>query len=127
LIADAPGEVTLHIEYTQAQQRFRTRTILIGIDVTEYQTIAVNGDMQTLRLRRSAPESVFNPVYLVSSTANVTFGAPPNNKKMEIGLERPFVRLLTLLESIAATFQLRYCNPSIQRAARRAIRFRHAV
>jgi hypothetical protein len=136
LFADAPGEVTLHVEYTQAQQTAScTRTILISIEtLANNQTIAVNSDMQIAEAAAvGTPDAVFNPVYLITSTANVTFGAPPNNKRMQIVLERPFGRLLTLLQSIgAATIQLQVLQSfdpasSGLHKVGRAIRFRHAV
>jgi hypothetical protein len=136
LVADAPGEVTLRVEYTFARQTVSgTRTILISIDALgNNETIAANGDRKIAEAAAAGtPETVFNPIYLITSNANVSFGASPNNRRMQIVLERPFKRLLQLLEGIgAATNQLQVlkafdpAGPGLHTVGR-AIRFGHIV
>jgi Concanavalin A-like lectin/glucanases superfamily len=136
LVADAPGEVTVRVEYTLARQTVAcTRTIFIGIEtLANNQTIAVNGDMRmTERDAVGTPETPFNPIYLITTNANVTFGAPANNKRMQIQLERPFLRLLALLQSLGvATLQLQVlqafdpADAGLHKVGR-AIRFSHSV
>lgn len=135
LVADAPGEVTVRVEYSLARRTVScTRTIVISIEsLANNQTIAVNGDMQmTEAAAVGTSEPVFNPVYLITSTANVLFGAA-NTRRMQIVLERPFKRLLELLVSSgAATNQLQVLQafdpggPGLHRVGR-AIRLRHAI
>jgi hypothetical protein len=135
LVADAPGEVTVRVEYTLARRTVScTRTIVISLEsLANNQTIAVNGDTQiTEAAAIGTPETVFNPIYLITSTANVVFGAP-NTRKMQIVLERPFRRLLELLVSSGvATNQLQVLQafdpggPGLHRVGR-ALRLRHAV
>lgn len=130
LTADAPGEVRLRVEYKLARQTVAcTRTILISIEALgNNQTITVDGDMNASEAEAvGTPEAVFNPVYLITSTANVTFGPPPN-RRMQVALERPF---RSLLESIGEpTIQLRVlqafdpADPGLHKVGR-AIRFRH--
>lgn len=136
LIADAPGAVVVRVEYTlQRRTVSGTRTILISIDaLKDNETIAEDGDMKIGEVKAvGAPEALFNPIYLITSNANVNFGAPPNNKKMQITLEKPFKRLLELLQSVgAATNQLQVvkafdpAGPGLHKVGR-AIRFTHAV
>lgn len=136
LIADAPGKVVVRVEYTlQRRTVSGTRTILISIDaIKDNETITADGDMKISGVKAvGAPETPFNPLYLITSNANVNFGAPANNKKMQIVLERPFKRLLELLQSSgAATNQLQIVkafdptDPGLHKVGR-AIRFTHAV
>jgi hypothetical protein len=136
LIADAPGEVVVRVEYTfQHRTVSGTRTILISIDaLKDNETISIDGDMKIVEARAvGTPEALFNPLYLITSDASVNFGASPNNKKMQIILERPFKRLLKLLQSSgAATSQLQVlkafdpAGPGLHKVGR-AIRFTHAV
>ncbi|HKO43857.1 MAG TPA: LamG domain-containing protein [Pyrinomonadaceae bacterium] len=136
LVADAPGEVTVHVEYTLARRTVAcTRTLLISVEtLANNQTIAANGDMQiTEAAAVGSPEAVFNPIYLITSNAPVNFGAAPNNKRMQLVLEKPFMRLLALLQSIGAvTNQLQVlqafdpAGPGLHRVGR-AMRFSHAV
>ncbi len=136
LVADAPGEVTVRAEYTLARQTVScTRTILISIETLgNNQTIAANGDMRIDEPAAvGAPETPFNPIFLITSNADVTFGAPPNNRRMQIALEKPFLRLLQLIRDRgAATNQLQIlqafdpASPGLH-AVGRAMRFRHNV
>lgn len=136
LVADAPGEVTVRVEYTLARRTVSgTRTIQISIDaLADNQTIAANGDMEIVEAGAvGTAEAVFNPVYLITSNANVSFGAAANNRRMQIALERPFKRLLELIQSSgAATNQLSVlqtfdpAGPGLHRVGR-AMRMGHLV
>lgn len=131
LIADAPGEVVVRVEYTvQRRTVSGTRTFLISIAaLKDNETIADDGSMKITEVKAvGAPEALFNPIYLITSTANVNFGAPPNNKKMQIVLERPFKRLLELLGAAANQLQVVKAfdpaGPGLHKVGR-AIRFTH--
>ncbi len=136
LVADAPGEVTVRVEYTLDRQTVSgTRTILINIEsLADGETIAANGDTRISEAAAAGtPEAVLNPTYLVTSNADVSFGAAANNRRMQIVLEKPFLRLVALLESIgAATNQLsvlKAFDPADAglHGVARAIRFGHNV
>ena len=136
LVADAPGEVTVRVEYTLNRRTVSgTRTILISIDaLADNQTIAANGDLEINEAAAvGTPESIFNPVYLITSNAAVSFGGAPNNRRMQIALERPFKRFLDLVQgSGGALNQLSVlkgfdpAGPGLHRVGR-AIRMGHNV
>lgn len=135
LVADAPGEVTLRVEYMLARRTVSaTRTIRISIEnLPNNRTIAGDGDMQIVEAAAvGTPETAFNPIYLITSNAPVAFG-PPDSRRMQIVLERPFLRLVKLIQDAgAATNQLRVlqtfdpASPGLHRVGR-AMRLRHNV
>jgi len=99
LVADAPGEISLRVEYTFRRRVVSgVRTITIGIDrLADGATIAANGDMTVSEDEAvgSAVEAI-NPMYLITSNIpGVDYGAPTNNKKMQIVLEKAFNALAT--------------------------------
>ncbi len=131
LIADAPGEVVVRVEYTlQRRTVSGTRTFLISIEaLKDNETIAGDGSMRITEVKAvGAPEALFNPIYLITSNANVNFGASPNNRRMQIVLERPFKRLLELLGAAANQLQVVKAfdpaGPGLHKVGR-AIRFTH--
>jgi hypothetical protein len=110
LAADAPGEITVRVEYTfQRRVVSGTRTIQISIDsLADQATIAASGDMKISEAEAVGPlGEVINPIYLITSNAaGVNYGANPNNKKMQIVLERAFNALLQTQPGLAAGLQV---------------------
>ena len=119
LAADAPGEITMRVEYTFRRRVFSgTRTLQISIDaLADQATIAADGDMKISEAEAvgSLGEAV-NPIYLVTSNvASVNYGADPNNKKMQIVLERAFNALLKTQPGLATGLQvLKAVDPNDQ-------------
>ncbi|MEI7993351.1 MAG: LamG domain-containing protein [Methylococcaceae bacterium] len=110
LVADAPGEITVRIEYTlQRRVVSGTRTIRIGIDtLADSATIAENGDMKISEAEAvgSMGETI-NSIYLVTSNElGVDYGADINNKKMQIVLESVFKKLLVTQPGLATGLQV---------------------
>ncbi len=92
---------------------------------------SITGDGNT-----SAPETsavgkstgTLNPIYLVTPTFALNYGADPNNKRMQIVLETPLSRLAAFLGANAATLQvLKAFDPSDNAFFKlgRAIRLTH--
>jgi len=110
LAADAPGETTLRVEYTFRRRVVSgTRTIRISIDTLADQAkIAANANMNISEAEvvGSLGETI-NPIYLITSNeASVNYGADPNNKKMQIVLERAFKTLLKTRTGLATGLQV---------------------
>lgn len=110
LIADAPGEITVRVEYTFRRRVVSgTRTIRISIDILADQaTIAADGNVKILEAEAvgSLGEAI-NPIYLVTSNvAGVNYGTNPNNKKMQIVLERAFNAFLKTQPGLATGLQV---------------------
>lgn len=100
LIAEAPGEITVRVEYTfQRRTVAGTRTIRISIEqLQSEETIAADGNMNVLEAQASgAPEQDFDPIYLITHDAGLDYGTNPDNKRMQIVLEKPLNRLVELL------------------------------
>lgn len=96
LIADAPGEITVRIEYTLNRHTVTgTRTIQIGIEsLADGSALPSNDETAAV----GKPEAAFNPIYLIShNVTGVNYGADPNNHKMQIALEKPLNQLLNIL------------------------------
>lgn len=97
LVADAPGSVAVVVEYTfQGRTVNGTRTLRIDIDtLAEGTSIAADGTLGATEDQAVGPAGdPPNPIYLVTTNiAGVDYGADPNNKKMLIVLEKPFLRL----------------------------------
>lgn len=133
LAADAPGEIALRVEFTfQRQTVAGARTIRIGIaSLNNNETIAASGAMNLVEEKVvGKPGETINPIYLITSNAPVNFGADPNNRRMQLGLEQPFNRLVELLAADAANLQvLKSFDPADAglHKAGRAMRLRHAV
>jgi hypothetical protein len=98
LIAEAPGEITVRVEYTLRRRVISgTRAIRVSIeDLPDNATIAADGRMNGSEAAAvGSPGEAVNPMYLITSNAaGVNYGADPNNKKMQIVLEKPFNALL---------------------------------
>jgi hypothetical protein len=134
LVADAPGEITLRVEYTfQRHVVSGTRTIRISIDaLADQATIAANGDIKISEADavRSLGETI-NPIYLVTSNEpGVNYGADPSNKKMQIVLERAFKTLLATQPGLATGLQVLRAfdpvDPGLHKAGR-ALLITHAT
>jgi len=100
LRADAPGEISLRVEHTVERRTVTgTRTFRITVAaLADTETIASNGSRtRTEADAVGAPDAPFNPDYLITSTLGIVFGADPNNRRMQLALEKPLVRLTTLL------------------------------
>jgi hypothetical protein len=110
LTADAPGEITVRVEYTFRRRVVSgTRTIRISIDnLADQAPIAANGDMKISEAEAVGPPGdTINPIYLVTSNeTGVNYGADPNNKRMQIVLERAFKTLLTTQPGLANGLQV---------------------
>jgi hypothetical protein len=110
LAADAPGETTVRVEYAFRRRVVSgTRTIQISIDTLANQaTIAANGNrnISEAGVVGSLGETI-NPIYLITSNeAGVNYGVNPNNKKMQIVLERTFKALLKTQLGLATGLQV---------------------
>ena len=100
LIADAPGEVNVSVEFVFGGKTVvGTRSLRIGITTLPDQTsIAWDGSKSVneetvVGSNVDAPNSIY---LITSNVAGVNYGADPNNKKMVIALEKPFNRLTNL-------------------------------
>jgi Concanavalin A-like lectin/glucanases superfamily len=103
--ADAPGEVTLRVEYTLKRKTVTgTRTLQITVDsLTDGQAITADGDLTaTESATVSDPGPALNPAYLITPNITVNFGGDPNNKLTQIVVEKPLLQLLTLLTAVGA-------------------------
>lgn len=112
LIAEAPGEIIVRVEYTlQRRTVIGTRKIRIGIENLENdQAIAGNGEIRAIRNDKEKELEAFekdvvgnlyeeiNPIYLITHV--------PSNKKMQIALEKPLRRLLEILGGVANGLQI---------------------
>src|SRR6266542_299279 len=110
LAADAPGEITLRVEYTFHRRVVSgTRTLRIGLnDLADHATIAASGERNISEAEAlGAPGEVINPIYLITSNApGVNYGADPKNKQMQIQLERAINALLETQPGLAAGLQV---------------------
>jgi hypothetical protein len=103
LHADAPGEVTLRVEYTLKRRTVTgTRTFQITVDsLNDGQTVTAGGDQTAAESATvSAPGPALSQDYLITPNITVNFGADPNNKRMQIVVEKPLLQLLTLLTAV---------------------------
>ena len=134
--ADSPGQVTLRVEYTfQRRSVSGTRIVDITVDsLPNGQTITAGGDRTAAEAAVvTAPEAALNPAYLIAPPIAVNFGADPNNRLTQIVIEKPLLRLLTLIQAVGAasnTLQIvKSFDPAdagLHRVAR-AIRVSHPV
>lgn len=100
LVADSPGEITVKVEYTYQRRTISgTRTIRISIArLKDGESIAENGDLNISEKEVVGyPEEDFDPIYLITHNAGLNYGTDPNNKKMQIVLEKSLNRLIELL------------------------------
>ena len=134
LVAEAPGEITLRVEYTFRRQVVSgLRTIRIGIDSLA-DGLGIASDGTTPATEDSAvgtEHEAINPIYLVTSNvAGVDYGADPNNKKMQIVLERAFNSFLATEAGVATGLQvLKAFDPADTglHKAGRALRLTHGT
>lgn len=98
LIAEAPGAITIRVEYAFRRRVVGgTRAIRVSIEsLPDKATITAGGEMNVSEAAAvGSPGDAINPIYLITSNfAGVDYGADPNNKKMQIVLEKPFNALL---------------------------------
>jgi len=132
LKADAPGEVTLRVEYTFHRHVVSgTRTLTIGLNnLADHATIAASGEMNISEAKAvGSLGEVINPIYLITSNApGVNYGADLKNKQMQIALERGFNALLKTQPGLAAGLQVVKsfdpADPGLHKAGR-ALRISH--
>lgn len=134
--ASSPGQVTLRVEYTFRRRTVSgTRIVDITLDtLANGQTITAGGDRAAAEaIVVTAPEAALNPAYLIAPPIVVNFGADPNHRLMQIVVEKPLLRLLTLIQAVGAasnTLQIvKSFDPADAGLHRvgRAIRFSHPV
>jgi Concanavalin A-like lectin/glucanases superfamily len=134
LVAEAPGEITLRVEYTFRRQVVSgLRTIRIGIDSLA-DGLSIASDGRTPVSEESAvgtEREAINPIYLVTSNvAGVNYGADPNNKKMQIVLERAFNSFLATQPGLATGLRVLKAfdpNDTGLHKAGRALRLTHTT
>jgi len=134
LVAEAPGEIALRVEYTFRRQVVSgLTTIRIGIDsLADGLSIASDGSVPaTEDSAVGAEHEAINPIYLITSNVPaVDYGADPNNKKMQIVLERAFNALLATEAGLATGLQvLKAFDPAdtALHKAGRALRLSHTT
>jgi hypothetical protein len=134
LLAKTPGEITLRVEYTLDRRTVTgTQTIRIGIkSLNDGATIAANGNTSMSEAEAvGRPEEGFNPIYLIThNVAGVNYGADPNNRKMQIVLEKPLNRLLdSLAGSVNGVQILKAFDPNDAGLHKdgRALRLQHST
>lgn len=107
--ADGPGEITVRVEYALSRSTV-TGTLDLNFTVSSLaDTTSITADGNTSASETDiigVPAGTINPIYLITSTLGINFGADPNNKRMQIGLEKPLTRLVGLLGANAATLQV---------------------
>jgi hypothetical protein len=134
LVADAPGLVAVKVEYTlQGRTVSGTRELLIDVNaLPDKGTIAADGTLNgTEDAAVGPPGPAPNPIYLITSNvAGVTYGADPNNKKMLIALERPFLRLTAAAGALPGLQVVKAYDPAAmtgRHQAGRALVLAHAT
>jgi hypothetical protein len=96
-------------------------------------TIAASGDMQVSEAAAVGPPGgAINPIYLITSNvAGVNYGADPNNKKMQVVLERAFNALLKMQSGLAAGLQVVKAfdpnDPGLHKAGRALLLTHNAI
>lgn len=107
--ADVPGEITIRVEYTLSRSTV-TGTLDLNFTISslaDTTSITADGNMSASEADTiGAPTGTISPIYLITSTLGINFGADPNNKLMQISLETPLARLVGLLGGNAATLQV---------------------
>ncbi len=137
LVADAPGEITLRVQYTLDRRTVTgTRAIRIGIaSLANNESIAANGDRKmTETAAVGGVGTPPDPRYLISfSDPDVDTSANANNQLMQIAAERPLRRLLALVKPLAPAGQKLVIVKSYDpldaglHKAGRALRLRHTA
>jgi hypothetical protein len=110
LVADAPGEVTVAVEYRlRGVTVTGSRSFRVTIaDLADGVRIAADGDTTADEAAAvGGPEADFDPIYLVDSTLPVTFDPGPNTRRMQVSLERRLERLLALAGAPPAQLRVR--------------------
>ena len=107
--ADAPGQITIRVEYTLARTTV-TGTIDLNFTISSLadgDTINVDGSSAVSEADTiGAPDASVNPIYLITPTLAIDYGANPNNKLMQLGIETPLKSLVSLLGADAAALQV---------------------
>ena len=107
--ADAPGDLTLRVEYTLARTTVTgTRDFTFTISsLADNSSITADGsrsESETSAVGR--PTGTLNQIYLITPTLTLNYGADPNNKLMQTVLETPLKRLAVFLAANATTLQI---------------------
>jgi len=104
LRSDGPGEVTLRVEYTLARKTVSgTRKIRITVETLD-DGASITADGNQTRAESDAVDTNLEPLnndYLISPAITVNFSADPDNKLMQIVLEKTLLPMLRLLDAIA--------------------------
>ncbi|MCP4259938.1 MAG: LamG domain-containing protein [Planctomycetes bacterium] len=110
LVADAPGELSVRVEYTY-QRRTVTGTRIIRISIESLgnnATISQNGKMKIDEADAvDIHEDDMDEIYLINYDSssifgvNPDYGANPNNRRMQIVLEKSLNILLQIINSLA--------------------------
>jgi hypothetical protein len=107
--ADAPGPVTLRVEYTRDRATI-SATFDLNFTVSalaDGASITADGSTSTPESDAiGAPEATVNPIYLINSNLPIDFGADPNHHLMQAALEAPLGRLVAALGADAAALQV---------------------
>jgi len=112
LVADAPGDLSVRVEYARGG-RTRTGTLTFRIDpvtLADQQafdaTYDVNPDQASIV---GPPDADFDPSYLVThaADASIDFGADPNDAKMQVATRDALDALVVLLASRGVTGRLK--------------------
>ncbi len=133
LIADAPGELTVKVEYTLNHRTVTgTRTLRIGIEsLADGVAIAADGTKGITEAEAVGTEETFNPIFLIThNVVGVNYGSDPQNQQMQIGLEKPLNRLIALLAGSLNGLQIiKAYDPAASGLHRvgRALRLRHSA
>ena len=94
LVGETAGPIAVKVEYVlNGVVHWGTRTILIDIpSLADGVTITPAGLLNAAEDDVLGPAGpLVNTIYLINSAlANVNFGANPDNKRMQIGMEKPF-------------------------------------
>jgi hypothetical protein len=132
LVADAPGEITVRVEYAYRGRTITgTRAIRISIEtLKDGGSIAGDGTGDVVELAVvGGPTVPFNTIYLIRhNDPAVDYSGVPGNQRMQIALERPLNRLLTLLTAGTLKILKGYdpADPGLHKVGR-ALRLQHSA
>lgn len=134
LMAEAPGEITVRVEYTYQRRTVTgTRMLRIGINnLAEGESIVATGDRNFTEAEAiDNLDEAINPIYLVTHDApGVNYGGEENNRRMQIVLEKPLNRLLQRLTDFTGELViLKAYDPTDEglHKAGRALRIQHTT
>jgi hypothetical protein len=132
LVTDTAGDIAVRIEY-ERNGRTRSGTLSLRVDPTtlaDGQAIDTLGNLNPdLGSIAGQPDAGFDPSFLIShaAVANVSFGADPNNAKMQVSTRDAFDALIALLAARATPGTLNVTQafvpvgPGVESVGRRLI------